>query len=45
MRSYAFSNALTGSFFATLECEQLDHQIFRTHDAARSAVFAFIESF
>ena len=33
------------SFFATLECELLDRWTFQTHDEARSAVFAFIESF
>ena len=40
-----YDNALAESFFATLECELLDRQTFRTHQEARSAVFAFIESF
>jgi putative transposase len=40
-----YDNALAESFFATLECELLDRQTFRTHEEARSAVFAFIESF
>jgi len=40
-----YDNALAESFFATLECELLHHQTFRTHDEARSAVFDFIESF
>ena len=31
------------SFFATLECELLDRTSLPTHDAAREAVFAFIE--
>jgi putative transposase len=40
-----YDNALAESFFATLECELLDRQSFRTRDEARSALFAFIESF
>jgi putative transposase len=40
-----YDNALAESFFATLECELLDHWTFRTHDQARSALFEFIESF
>jgi putative transposase len=38
-----YDNALCESFFATLECELLDRQIFRTRDEARLAVFEFIE--
>jgi putative transposase len=38
-----FDNALCESFFATLECELLDRQRFRTPDEARRAVFDFIE--
>ena len=38
-----FDNALCESFFATLECELLDRYTFRTRDAARQAVFQFIE--
>jgi predicted TIM-barrel fold metal-dependent hydrolase len=33
-----YDNALCESFFATLECELLDRQIFRTRDEARLAV-------
>jgi putative transposase len=33
------------SFFATLECELLDRQRFRTHAEAKLAVFDFIEGF
>jgi putative transposase len=40
-----FDNAITESFFATLECELLDRQVFRTHAAARTAIFDFIEGF
>jgi putative transposase len=40
-----YDNALAESFFATLECELLDRTSFRTRDEARSALFAFIESF
>jgi putative transposase len=38
-----FDNALCESFFATLECELLDRERFRTQDEARRAVFDFIE--
>jgi putative transposase len=39
----AYDNALCESFFATLECELLDRQRFRTPAEARLAVFDFIE--
>ena len=39
----AYDNALCESFFATLECELLDRQRFRTQADARLAVFDFIE--
>jgi putative transposase len=39
----ASDNALCESFFATLECELLDRQRFRTQIDARLAVFDFIE--
>jgi len=39
----AFDNAMCESFFATLECELLDRQRFRTPADARLAVFDFIE--
>jgi putative transposase len=39
----AYDNALCESFFATLECELLDRQSFRSPPAARLAVFDFIE--
>ena len=32
------------SFFATLECELLDRQHFRTRDEARTKIFDFIEA-
>ena len=35
-----YDNALAESFFATLECELLDRRTFRTHEEARSAIFA-----
>lgn len=38
-----YDNALCESFFATLECEPLDRDRFRTQAEARPAVFAFIE--
>jgi putative transposase len=40
-----FDNALVESFFATLECELLGQQRFRTHDEARTTVFEWIEGF
>ncbi|MCK9932327.1 IS3 family transposase, partial [Frankia sp. Mgl5] len=40
-----YDNAVTESFFATLECELLDRTIFTTHDQARAALFDFIEGF
>ena len=39
----AYDNALCESFFATLECELLDRERFRTPAAARRAVFDYIE--
>jgi putative transposase len=39
----AYDNALCESFFATLECELLDRQRFRTQTDARLAIFDFIE--
>lgn len=39
----AYDNALCESFFATLECELLDRQRFRTPLDARLAIFDFIE--
>jgi len=38
-----FDNAMCESFFATLECELLNRQSFRTQVEARMAVFDFIE--
>jgi putative transposase len=40
-----FDNAMCESFFATLECELLDRETFRTRHEARSKVFFFIEAF
>jgi putative transposase len=39
----AYDNALCESFFATLECELLERNRFRTQVEARMAVFQFIE--
>jgi hypothetical protein len=41
----AYDNAMAESFFATLECELIDRNRFKTQAEARSAVFAFIEGF
>jgi putative transposase len=40
-----YDNAVTESFFATLECELLDRHRFRTHTQARMAVFDYLEGF
>jgi putative transposase len=40
-----FDNALAESFFATLECELVDRNRWRTQLEARTAVFDFIEAF
>jgi putative transposase len=40
-----FDNAMVESFFATLECELLAQQRFRSHDEARTTVFEWIEGF
>jgi putative transposase len=44
-RGDCFDNAVTESFFATLECELLDRHVFRTHTQARTAIFEYIEGF
>jgi putative transposase len=40
-----FDNAVTGSFFATLECELLDRTRFATRAQARTAVSDYLEGF
>lgn len=40
----AYDNAMCESFFATLECELLDHRHFASQAEARMACFSFIES-
>jgi putative transposase len=40
-----YDNAMAESFFATLECELLARQTFRTHLEARTALFEYIEIF
>jgi putative transposase len=40
-----YDNAVTESFFATLECELLDRSRFATRAQARSAVFDYLEGF
>ena len=44
-RGDCFDNALAESFFATLECELLARQRFPTRNAARLALFEYIEGF
>ncbi len=41
----AYDNAVTESFFATLECELLARHRFRTRTEARLAVFDYLEGF
>jgi putative transposase len=40
-----YDNAVTESFFATLECELLDQSRFATRSQARTAVFEYLEGF
>jgi putative transposase len=40
-----YDNAMAESFFATLECELLARQTFRTQNEARTALFEYIEVF
>ncbi|MGS2645036.1 IS3 family transposase [Streptosporangium sp. G12] len=40
-----FDNAITESFFASLECELIDRRTFHTRSEAERAVFAYIEGF
>jgi putative transposase len=44
-RSNCFDNAMAESFFATVECELLARQRFPTRNAARMALFDYIEGF
>ncbi len=44
-RGDCFDNAMAESFFATLECELLARQSFQTRNAARLALFDYIEGF
>jgi putative transposase len=44
-RGDCFDNAMAESFFATLECELLARQRFPTRNAARMALFDYIEGF
>ena len=44
-RGDCFDNAMAESFFATLECELLARQSFPTRNAARLALFDYIEGF
>lgn len=44
-RGDCYDNAITESFFATLECELLDRSTFRTRTQARTALFDSIEGF
>ncbi len=44
-RGDCYDTAITESFFATLECELLRRQTFRTQTQARTALFDYIEGF
>ena len=39
-----FDNAMTESFFVTLECKLIDRRVFRSQAEARMAIFEYIES-
>ena len=40
----AYDNAMAESFFATLECELIDRRSWQTKQAARLAIFTWIET-
>lgn len=44
-RGNCYDNAPMESFFSSLKGEYLEHQHFATHEAARRAVFAYVEGF
>jgi putative transposase len=44
-RGDCYDNAISESFFATLECELLDRSTLRTHTQARTTLFDYIEGF
>ena len=41
----ALDNAVSESFVATLKCELFHHRRFPTREAARSAIFEYLEAF
>lgn len=44
-RGDCFDNAMAESFFASLECQLLDRQVFQTRSQARLEVFDYVEGF
>jgi transposase InsO family protein len=44
-RGNCWDNAVAESFFATLEFELIEQQVFASRNAAKSAIFEFIEVF
>lgn len=44
-RGDCWDNAVAESFFATLEFELIEQQVFKTREAAKTAIFEFIEVF
>lgn len=42
--SDAYHNAMAESFFATLECELIDREIFPTREQARTKIFDYLET-
>jgi putative transposase len=44
-RGNCWDNAVAESFFATLEFELIEQQVFRTREVAKTAIFEFIEVF
>ena len=44
-RGDCWDNAVAESFFATLEFELIEQQVFNTRSAAKTAIFEFIEVF
>ncbi len=40
-----FDNAMAESLFATLECELIDREVFKTREEARTKIFDYLETF
>ncbi len=41
----AYDNAVVESFFATLKTEEVENNVYRTRQQARTSIFSYIEGF